>query len=568
MKSAMHRKLITSLPTALIVTGLSTLSGCWSFSGSDEAALAGTTKARIGPLVITSTESGELESERKTVIANELEWSVIIKSVMEEGMLVEKGDLVIEFECKDLITAIEDKELEIENAQMDLEQARKNHQMAIKDQQNLVVQSENALKTAKENKARYARESKSDVAKAEEVLKQAEEALTRYLNEGGKWENDLKDAQMLIAMTRAQLAIAEEKLRFKRQVNSNPSLESPYPKTEIDNDAMNVEKLKDSLEKAIAAKGLLIKYDHPNQKRQLEEDVRQAKLDLSILVDYTIPQTMRLRDSEVVQAELVLEKSKIGKEATLKWGEIEIRGKDKVLKKQQEKLADLLEQKEKLVVKAERDGLILYRLAWGEHGVVLQIKAGTEVNPRQRLIEIPDMTTLQVKTIVFESKNRYVEIRDEDREGSEAMITLDSLPNKELKGHVVRRATLPKIHGHEWMKTGARVYDLYIDVDWEAAGLSVGDQLKPGMKCNVEVTLERMDEALLVPIASVYSNNGHYFSKKVENGKAVEQEVTIGKMNDRDVQILSGLEVGDEILTDAIARSPGARTAEPKKDSL
>ncbi len=548
----------------LALAALSTVSGCWSFSGSDETAPEDANRAKRGPLVITSTESGELESEKKTVIANELEWAVIIKSVKEEGELVKKGDLVIEFECKDLITAIEDKELEIENAQMDVEQARKTQLMAVKDQQNFVVQSDNALKTALENKDRYAKESKSQVAKAEEVVKQAEEAFTRYLNKGGKWENDLKDAETAIEMNRKQLAIDEEKLRFKRQVNSDPSLESPYPKTEIDRDAMNVEKLKDALQKSIAAKALLIKYDHPNQKRQLEEDVKQAKLDLSILVDYTIPQTMRLRDSGVAQAQLVLEKTKIGQEATLKWGEIEIKGKEKVLKKKQEKLAELLEQEEKLIVTAEKDGLILYRQTWGEHGVVLQIKAGAKINPRQRLIEIPDMTTLQVKTIVFEAKNRYVKIKDGDQPGSEAVITLDSLPNKELKGHVVRRATLPKIHGHEWMKTGARVYDLYIEVDWEAAGLFVGQQLKPGMKCHVEVTLDRIEDALLIPITSVYSDNAHYFCKKIVDGKPEEKAITVGKMNERHVQILNGLDVGDEVLSDVVARTTGGSSFEQK----
>ncbi len=561
----MNRATVITSITILAVTVLSILPGCRSRNGSDNESSRSTTKAKLGPLVITSTESGELESEKKTVIANELEWSVVIKSIKEEGELVKKGDLVVEFECKDLITAIEDKELEIENAQMDLEQARKTQTMSIKDQQNFVVQSVNALKTAEENKARYETESKSDVAKAQELVKQAEESLTRYLDKGGKWENDLKDADTLIEMNQKRLAIDEEKLAFKRKVNSDPTLESPYPKTEIDKDAMNVEQLKDSLQKSIAAKELMIKYDHPNQQRLLEEGVKQARLDLSILLDYTIPQTMRLRDSAVVQAQLVLEKTEIAKDATLKWSEIKIKGSEKVLAKKLEKLKELQEQEEKLKVTAERDGLILYSIVWGQHGVALQIEAGAKINPRQRLITIPEMTTLQVKTIVFESKNRNVTIKDEDIEGTEAIITLDTLPNKELKGHVVRRSTLPKINGEEWMETGARVYDLYIDVDWETAGLSVGQQLKPGMKCNVEVTLEHIEEALLIPITSVYSEDERYFCRKITDSNAVEQEITIGKMNERNVQILSGLEVGDEVLSDVIARSTDSSMSESEK---
>ena len=557
----MNRRTIVSLGVLLALASSCILSGCRPSGEPREASTkSATTKAKEGPLVVTSTESGTLESKEKTVIANELEWSVIIKSVKEEGELVKQGELVVEFECKELIDAIEDKELEIENAQMDLEQARKKRTMATKDNQNLVVQSENALKTAGENKARYTKESKSDVAKAEEVVKLAEEALARYLNKGGKWENDQKDADTAIELDRAQLALEEEKLAFKKKVNSNPELESPYSDTELERDEITVEQLKDKLQKSIAAKELLIKYDHPNQKRQLEEDVKQAKLDLSILVDYAIPQEMRLRDAAVTQARLALDKAKINQEAGLKWSEIEIKGKEKVLRKKQEKLEELLEQKEKLTVTAERDGLVIYNVTRGEHGVVIQIKEGAKINPRQRLIEIPDMTTLQVKTIIFESKNRYVRIKDEGHPGTEALVTLDSLPNRELQGRVVRKSTLPKIHGHDWMRTGARVYELYLDVDWNSAGLLVGQQLKPGMKCNVDVILERIDDALLIPITAVYSKGDRYYCTGIVDGRGVEREIMIGKMNDRYVQVLSGLEPGDVVLTEMLPGLTGGST--------
>lgn len=562
MERPMNRATVITSMAILAIAAQSVLPGCRLFGGSDEGASENTTKAKMGPLVITSTESGELVSEKKTVISNELIWVVTIKSVKEEGELVKEGEVVIEFECKDLITAIEEKEVEIENAQMAVEQARKTQKMTTKSTQNTIVQAQNVLKTANENKARYAKESKSLVAKAREVVKKADEALSRYVNKGGKWENDLKDAETLIRMNEAALAIAEEKLKFKLKVNSDPTLESPYSKTELESDAMAVEQLKDALQKSIAAKELMIKYDHPNRKRQLEEDVTQANLDLSILLDYTIPQAMRLQDSAVIQAQLDLEKAQIGGEAELKWLEIENRGKEKVLAKQKEQLAELREEEEKLTVTAERDGLILYQTVYGEHGVMLQIKAGAKVNPRQKLIEIPDMTTLQVKTRVFESKNRHVKITDDELEGTETVITLDSLPNKEIKGHVTRRSTLPKINGQPWMKTGSRVYDLYVDVDWEAAGLVVGQQLKPGMKCNAEVTLEYVEEALLIPITAVYSRHDEYFCKKIVDGDAVEQAITLGKMNDRSVQVLSGLSAGDEVVTDVVVQSASGSESE------
>ena len=62
------------------------------------------------------------------------------------------------------------------------------------------------------------------------------------------------------------------------------------------------------------------------------------------------------------------------------------------------------------------------------------------------------------------------------------------------------------------METGARVYELYLDVDWEAAGLLVGQQLKPGMKCNVEVILEEIKRILGFPLERI---NNHLQSDRL-----------------------------------------------------
>ena len=95
-------------------------------------------------LIITTTEDGTVEAEEKVLISNELRWPVIIKSVVEEGTVVDEGDLIIEFECKALDDAIDQKELHLNNAELSLEQARKNLLIAEK-QQACLLQIERGL---------------------------------------------------------------------------------------------------------------------------------------------------------------------------------------------------------------------------------------------------------------------------------------------------------------------------------------------------------------------------------------------------------------------------------------
>ena len=54
----------------------------------DQVSTSATARVQAGPLVVTVTETGELEAERQKIISNELQWPVIIRSMVDEGTLV------------------------------------------------------------------------------------------------------------------------------------------------------------------------------------------------------------------------------------------------------------------------------------------------------------------------------------------------------------------------------------------------------------------------------------------------------------------------------------------------
>jgi|GEM_PF-1175926 len=649
----------TKLLSMLLASVL--FAGCWPFGDEEGASSQQTAEAVIENLIITTTEDGTVEAEEKVLISNELKWSVIIKSVLEEGTVVERGDLIIEFECKNLEDAIDQKELHLNNAELALEQAKKDLLIAEKQHAINLERARNALQDALENLTLYQDQSQSNLALMEESAKRTKEALDRYNSKGGQKENSLRDADIAITMARKRLKIAEERLAFKKTVNEDPKLNKPYSESEIESDELNVDTLKNTLENAIAAKELLIKYDIPQMIRQLEESVNQADTDLKILKTHTVVQQMRQKQTAVKESQLNLERAQLGQEAELKWKQQEIKGKEKELQEHQDQMEELKEDETKLRVTAEKAGLVLYTPGWKGEGLRIMIKEGESVYPRAQLLQIPDMTTLRVKTMLFEALREYVTIeggrkesqvvegeieafigeafkslitrvatgivpkenfeaeaikiktdgiiprikqaviagrmtkeeakkfyarlqkqeaelaaqtggtpkpiaidwdelpdvpktgtvanKPEDQRGTQAVLVLDAFAQKmQITGRIVESSPLPKSTGPEWLQTGTKAYDLHVGIDWEANGLIPGKNVRPGMGGKVTLLLDEIENALTIPVLSVYNKKNRYYCMKVQDGTPTETEITLGKMNESRVQVLSGLDEGDKVL--------------------
>ena len=656
-----------------VLTACLALGGCWPFGGGQGSSDQQTAEAIRETLIITATEAGTVEAEEKVVIANQLKWSVIIKKVVEEGTVVKEGDLIIEFESKKLDDAIDSKELALNNAELSLEQASKQLLMGEKQQAISLEQAKNAVKDAEENLAVYEEQSKNLVAKQKDILKRAEETLTRFNSKGGQKENDLRDADIKITMTGKQLKIAQEKLAFKKKVNEDPKLNKPYSASEIESDELSVETLKNTLDKAIATKKLLITYEIPQLVRQLEEDIKLAAEALKILETHTIVQKMRKNTTALKEAQLKLEQARLAQEAELKLKKLEIKALKKTLNEHKEQMAELREDEDKLKVTAERSGLVLYDPGWKGEGQRIEVKEGEEIYPRGKLMQIPDMTTLRVQTMVFEALREYVTVEEDDtpaatkietyvgksarsimvrsrlnkwpkekiavkllklkndetipritkavrvgrmtrteaqafyarlekkeaelagkmgleisgvkiewdqlseappkkafskpgdRKGTRAILVLDSFAKKkQIVGRVVESSPLPKNTGPHWLKTGTKAYDLYIGIDWKAHGLIPGENLRPGMGGKVTLVLDEIENALTIPVLSVYNKKDKYFCMKIVGGSAVETQIEIGKMNDSRVQVLSGLDEGDKVLL--VAKSDEAMNGNGKDE--
>ena len=460
----------------------------WALFGrsaaSDDTVVAGPTAVVArGNLIVSVTETGEVTAAKRTVISNEIRWPVVIQWLVEEGEVVKKGDRIIVFECRELIDAIESKRLTVTNSKNSYLQAVESVELDKKEQDNLVRKAIQAVEDAKAD-------------------------LQKYIEADGPMK--LADANSAIHTARRDLALAEDKLNFKLKVNADKELNSPFSDNEIEAEKLSVEKLKIALQKALATHDKLRKYDDPRERKTLAMAVEDANLALA--------RAKHTARSKIMTAEADRETAKIS------------------LDLQTKQLDELEDDANKLVTCAEEEGLVVYDVGgnrWRANDTVVEV--GAKISPRQQLMIIPDMTTLLVKTKVYEA------IVDQVKLGLKAHVRFDSRPDVPIPARVGKVAVLPDSQ-HRWLNPGVKVFKVDIEL-----GQDVPD-LKPGMTAQVEIELNRLRNVLSVPVATVFTEQEKTYCYRLADGRMERVEVQVGKMNDTHVQILSGLVEGDRVL--------------------
>jgi multidrug efflux pump subunit AcrA (membrane-fusion protein) len=88
---------------------------------------------------------------------------------------------------------------------------------------------------------------------------------------------------------------------------------------------------------------------------------------------------------------------------------------------------------------------------------------------------------------------------------------------------------------------GTETYEGVVEVSEEPAGVD-------GASVSIDVTLDKRDNVLAVPVAAVLESGGAQEVRIVDdNGKIARREVTIGLIDDDFVEITDGLN-GDELV--------------------
>ena len=481
----------------------------WTNKSAGSGAAILTASAERGSLTVRVIESGEIEAEHREVIANELRWPVYIAKVVPDGTEVKKGDLIVQYECKDLLDALATQRVVVDTAGSEFTQASENVQMKQKEVDFQVYKTEQDLVDARENLRRY---------------------------EEGDWPTQLDKADSDIRLADQDRTLAKGKLEFKKSANADPELNKPYSDSEIKGDELALERLELAHKKAVLDRDVLAKFENPQR-------VRQCKLAIRV-------------------AELMSEKAQVTAKTEMLVAKANLSAKSATLKTQQGKLDDLLADEKKLITTADRDGLVVYNTGnrWDKQ---VTVEVGARLDPRQQIMILPDMSSLQIKTKVYEA------MIDQVQKGNEAFIRLDAKPDVILTGKVDKVAPLPD--SQNWMNPTAKVYNVYVKLDQPAVGL------KPNMTAQCEMVLARLDNVLTVPVAAIFSEQEQRYCYRTSSGGVACQRVSVktGRMSETRVEVLSGLQEGDvlwlnppnEMLREKSPKDNKTPETQPAKDA-
>ncbi|GHE89285.1 efflux RND transporter periplasmic adaptor subunit [Thalassotalea profundi] len=169
-----------------------------------------------------------------------------------------------------------------------------------------------------------------------------------------------------------------------------------------------------------------------------------------------------------------------------------------------------------------------------QSGVIenLNIREGFFVKPETTILSIVDLTSVWVKAEVFERQSHKLSM------GNDVLMTLDYLPNKEWHGKIS--------HIHPMLNANSRTAIARLAFD------NKNGELKPNMLAKITIQTTDEESALVIPKeALIRTGRQDRVVLVLGKGHFKSIEVKVGRFDKTHVEILSGLNENDEIVSSA-----------------
>lgn len=168
----------------------------------------------------------------------------------------------------------------------------------------------------------------------------------------------------------------------------------------------------------------------------------------------------------------------------------------------------------------------------------VDIKPGeTVIAGSTNIIGSPLMTLADPSAILAELRVDEADIANVHI-GQHAEIFAAAYPHQAIHGEVIQIATSAR-YMNQSQSLSFRVKVLLQPEDIA---------LYPGMSCRAEIIMSKQENSLQVPIAAVQRNQNEYFVWAVQDERSVKKPVTLGMATDIAQEVLSGLQLGDEVI--------------------
>ncbi|MHC4534313.1 MAG: efflux RND transporter periplasmic adaptor subunit [Planctomycetota bacterium] len=489
-------------------------------NSSDTGNSTRTFEARKDNLTITVTESGSTKANQTIDIRSEVYGEATIISIVPEGTYitqedVDAGKILVELDSSSFVDRLKEEEKGLASDEAMLTEAQENYHIQQNQNESDITAAELAVQFGLLDLESFVGKSASQklldiVAQDPNITIETASLVELFAdtnNLGGEALQTLKQYQNDILLARGQFEKATDvytgtKKLFDANYASNLELKS----AELDVERYRIQK--ESAEESLRLYNI---YSLPKQTLQLLSDYREA--------GHELRRTEARARSRMAQAQARLSNA------------------DEEVSESREDVQRRKRYVDACTIRAPAPGLVVYGTSGSSYRYreAGPIQEGGKVYQRQKIISLPNTAELIVEIRVHEASV------DKVRPGQRATITAEAFPDKTLYGEVLSVAPLPDTQ-RSYLSPDVKVYITKVSIEGSPSFL------RPGMSAKAEILVEQLEDVVIVPVQVVANRSGRKVCYIATDSGPQERQVETGAFNDTFVEIVSGLEVGENVL--------------------
>lgn len=308
--------------------------------------------------------------------------------------------------------------------------------------------------------------------------------------------------------------------------------------TRMQNAQLEVQRAESQFEQAQLDSSLTLtqaRDDLVNLQFQLEE--RQIAVEQSV---YESPAVQRQTQIELERTERQLAQEQQNYKTRELQAKASLREIEATLTQERNQLQRIMDVMSGFTVVAPEDGMVVYARNWQGR----KTTTGSMVNAFDPVVaELPDFSAMESLTYINEVDIQKI------RTGQTVEIGLDAVRDKELTGIVTSVANI----GEQRPNSHSKVFEVKIEIN------EPDTTLRPAMTTSNDILIEKIPDALFVPLESVHIYDGDHFVFKRDGLHLAMQQVIMGSTNENSVVILEGLAEGDQVLISMPPDTDGLR---------
>lgn len=289
---------------------------------------------------------------------------------------------------------------------------------------------------------------------------------------------------------------------------------------------------RDQTEKEIEKKEIDLRIRVLEREEKLAEaraKLRQSRLKVGVQENLVTRLELRKAHLELEQFETEIELLQAQREYIEQAGLAQLETLRHRRDRAEQKVQQLKEGLLKMKVPAPRDGLVIYVENWrGE-----KKKIGDTVSRFGIVLQIPNLSRMEADAEIDEADAGRVKL------GQNVTLRLETHPDIEYTGRVTEIA--PTVQRQSW-RTPLKVYRIVIGLDRTDT-----ERMRPGMRLRAKIEVQRIPEVLVLPLDAIFSRADGPVVFVRSGRDLLETPVVLGARNRTMVEVLEGLQEGQQI---------------------